>query len=237
MNTVKIAAIHVIGLLLASSACADQLGGFAGRTVNVEDSRGTSIEAFYKSFEGTAIGVRASYRYNENIIVFGDYAKTEADFEDGFSADGLSFGAGLLYLQPDLIEGYDAAIKVSYHTGNLSNDSVSFAAASLFSVDVDTMELAAQLIISSQETLTESGLKWYAGLGAHQLKTAGSIGPVDGGNTTINNVSFPVDLGSSSTEFGFSAGLVYPLSFGQAFAAYENIDGGIFGGGIRYYLK
>jgi len=179
MSNLKYAVLCAVSLMMSTTIQADVHGGFVGRTVNVQDNKGTAVEVFYKSFSGAAYGARVSHRYNDNIIVFADYAQREIEFDYEVTAEGTSFGGGLFYLQPELIDGFDAAIKLSYHTGNVANDAAS-ARIGNFSIeglmaDMDSTEIVGELILSSKNTITDSGLKWYAGLGAHQIKDEGRI--------------------------------------------------------------
>jgi len=57
----------------------------------------------------------------------------------------------------------------------------------------------------------------------------------DGAQVNLNQAI--ADAGTSETEFGATAGVVLPTSFGHAYAAVESIDGTILGVGLRYKLK
>lgn len=248
-NVVRAAMLVVLATSLPAQATL--LGAFPGRTVNAEENNENAVEAFYKSFEGSAIGVRLSHRYSPDVLVYADFAQYTLDADEagiGDDLEGNAFGAGFMYFQPELVDGYDAAFSVSYHTGEISADGTSFSlpngnnTINFSGIDLsqDVTEIAAQLIISSREPLSSNGLQWYAGAGVHRIDNDIDAKTPTGSDLTFNgaNVSQAVrNAGDSETEFGVTAGVVLPTSFGHAYAAVENIDGNIFGIGLRYNLK
>lgn len=240
--------------LLATSlpTYADVVGGFPGRTVYAAENNGTAAEAFYKSYEdGSAPGIRLSHRYNADILVFADAIQLTQEGDELGSRDdfdGTVFGVGAMYFKPDLLEGYDAAFSASYHTGEISTGrtDVDFPGTNLrienWELNSDVTEIALQLIISSRKPLAANGLQWYAGVGVHRLEIDPSVnGGVVNVNTPdgsqINLNQAIADSGTSETEFGATAGVVLPTSFGHMYAAAESIDGTILGVGVRYNLK
>ncbi len=222
-------------------------GGFPGRTVNAAGNQGTAVEGFYKSFEGSAIGARVSHRYNKDVVVFADFMQVTGDVDEtGVDAEpeGNAMGAGFVYFRPGLVEGYDAAFIVSYHTVDAEDDSVSVSVNNInvdgLKTSIEESEISAQFIVSSIEPIADNSLQWYAGAGLHRITSDANFGTPNGGDFTINNVNVSEAVrneNGSDIEFGITAGVVLPTSFGQVYAAVENIDGNSFGVGARYILK
>lgn len=90
-----------------------------GRTLSMNGNQGNTAESFYRKItDGSQMGVRATHRYNEKLIVYGDFLKADAsdDSEDSIDAKGDGYGAGAIYFLPGRMEGYDMAVRGSYHT-------------------------------------------------------------------------------------------------------------------------
>ena len=216
------------------AAMAELGGGTTGRTLDMNANQGNGAEAFYRTYsDAKEMGVRVSHRYNNEILVYGDFVKTELDMGDGVSIDSDGYGAGVFYFLPGRLEGYDVAARASYHTqdGSTSGsvlrvNGVNIGSATLSS---ERTGLTAEILVSPLEPLQPNGLNWYAGLGVS--KTDKNL-KLKSSSSNINFEGLTGDI--SDTLVIGSLGLVLPTSFGQAFAAIDYEDGSAFAIGARY---
>ena len=192
------------------------------------------------------MGVRATHRYNEKLIVYGDFLKADAsdasdaseDSEDSIDAKGDGYGAGAIYFLPGRMEGYDVAVRGSYHTQQLDGkgrvpvtivDELGNTAQGSATADVanDSTFWSLELLFSPLEHIHENGLMWYGGVGVTKIDSKT--------NTTVGREILNSRSGSvSDTELTVSTGLVLPTSFVNAFAAVEYLDGATYAAGLRY---
>jgi len=235
--------LAVTGLaVLAGGAHAEPGGLLAGRSGNPGELPERSAELGYRTGDdSTLIGLRVNYRLNERAVLYGDFGK--ADFEgesvpandDGVTpaeASGNTFGGGILYHMPDVLEGFDVSLQASYHTADLDGsgaivverDGNGFTFVRLENIEFTSLYAGA--VISSPEPLSANGLSWYGALGYGQIDSKAKIrSRVE---TLDDDVSGAV----------FELGLVLPLASGQGYAGYESFDGdGEFGVGFRYFFK
>jgi len=200
--------ITIVAMLLTSAqAHAEYLGFPTGRSADISTAPTSSFEVGFvtgdlgdASFQN--IGGRFNLRTSEELIVFFDVVQAEVE-----DADGLGFGAGVIYQIPGLTKTNDFAIKLSYHTVELEDE---------FNREGDFDVLAIEGLFSG-EKIGESNLRWYANLGIHTLE--------------IEDTDF------DETELGFGGGVVSDTSFGEFYAGVDLIDELTFGFGIRYHLQ
>ena len=144
-----------------------------------------------------------------------------------------------MYFMPDLLDGYDSAINLSYHSGDSASDNVEFQIENIAiagaKADTASTEITMELIISSRTPILKNGLKWYAGAGVHRIENDVKITSPNGQTLVIDNQ--PLDISVSDTEFSIVSGVVLPTSFGHVYAAAEHIDDNLFGIGLRYNIR
>lgn len=205
--------VAVLGLF-AAPLQADLFGLANGRSANMDNMAGMSVEAGL-TFESdlSTYGVRFNYKVNPDMMVFGDLGLSENG-----PASGMSFGAGVFYQLRDvsLIENTDTAVKLSYHSANLEWDACSDAFFGFGGdlCDFKGSSLAIEGLISGDQ-LADTQFGWYGNVGLHM---------VDFG-------------GGSSSELGLGAGITGDTSFGQFYAGIDLIDSFFIVGGVRYHLQ
>lgn len=234
MNTFSKLALSTLIMTTSCAAMAELGGGTTGRTLDMNANQGNSAEAFYRTYsDAKEMGVRVSHRYNNEILVYGDFVKTEVDLEGGVGVDGDGYGAGVFYFLPGRLEGYDVAARASYHTqdGSTSASTLSVNGVNIGNATASSERtgLTAEILLSPLEPLQPNGLNWYAGIGVS--KTDSNL-KLKSGNANINFEGITGDI--SDTLVIGSLGLVLPTSFGQAFAAIDYEDGSTFTFGARY---
>ncbi|MBX2823242.1 MAG: hypothetical protein KTR33_00845 [Gammaproteobacteria bacterium] len=101
------------------------------------------------------LGLRVNYRVSPGIIATFDIGKTDIG-----TTDGNPFGFGLYYQLQDLISNMDAALRGSFHTGELEAGRAEF--------DIDVIDI--ELLVSGREPLGANGLEWYGNVGLQRLK-------------------------------------------------------------------
>jgi len=234
MNTFSKIALGTLIMTTSCAAMAELGGGTAGRTMDIEANQGNSAEAFYRSYtDVTETGVRVSHRYSNDVLVYGDFVKTETDLGAGASIEGDGYGAGVFYFLPERLEGYDVAARASYHTQDGSSSRTTlFVNGDTYGNATASEErtgLTAELLVSPVEPIQPNGLTWYAGIGVSKSDTERSLKT---GNSPI--ISDGLTGETSDTQVIGSLGLVLPTSFGQAFAGVDYEDGSTFAVGARY---
>ena len=231
-------------LMIASFARAESLALVPGRLATPTALPDKSLELGYIAYEdGSLIGGRFNYRFDERTILYADFGRAEFDFDlDGggdLEGSGQAFGAGVFRFLPDAVENYDVSLRASYHQGRIESDDVlnvrverpdgSIATTSGTIEDESQTEYSADVIVSGREPLAENGLRWYASVGYHVLKFDQEF--------AIQGAAQRIDIGDDSSGIGFGVGLVLPLERGQAYAGYESIDGEAqYGAGFRYFF-
>ena len=237
MNTFKKICQATLLLSCATTAIAEQGGGATGRTLDAQANQGTAAEVLYRTFsDANEAGVRLSHRLSEQILVYGDFVRTDIDVLG--ESDG--FGGGLFYFftdkpdfLPQILDGYDLAARASYHTrdGDTDNTDVEIGGDQITnaSLDFSGTSISAELLLSPSAPLLANGLSWYAGVGVTRLDAELNVN-----SGSISIIIDGVTGDQSSTEITGSAGLVLPTSFGAAFAAVDYLDGASFAAGVRY---
>lgn len=223
-----LAAAIVIALPIAQTAQADFMGTVDGHGTGQSDQTDLSVEvnanAFGQEFQWA--GLRVNYKVNESLVVFADASKldaTDVPLTETVTAayEGQAFGAGFVYQMNDVLAGYKTSVKGAYHTAKLPDVSDLEFAGARVDTDLELTSLDAKFLLTPNEPFMDNGLSWYAALGYSKIETMIS-GP--------ENIEFE-DLAG----FSAGAGIVMPLSFGDAYVGIESIDGErLAGGGIRF---
>lgn len=204
-------------LFSAQSVMADAFGLANGRSANMDNMAGMSVEGGYTIGDSSTLGARFNFKVSPDLMVFGDVGQTT--LKDGsFKVDGNSFGAGVIYQlrTVNLIENSDLAVKLSYHTLGIEESGCETFGNQTFcdTAAGDVTELAIDAIISGDQLSTTS-FGWYATLGMHMFDG-------DGGD---------------ENELALGGGVVGDLAFGQWYAGIDLIDELLIRGGIRYNLQ
>lgn len=228
-----------VALLACSSVAMSELGGtFIGRTMNPLENQGNSAEISYKKHDGSDIVGRIAHRYNDRVLLYGDYIKVSDEVEDSnIKIDGSGFGAGLFYFLPDIGEGYDVAFRASYHKAEFDSDEFNFPLSggntALVTLEHNLTVVSAELIASPLEPISDNGLKWYVSAGVYRIQNDPTLPTVDGTGEVSGALEKETD-----TEFAASLGLVLPTEFGEAYAGVDHdADNNVFGVGLRYQFK
>ena len=221
--------------LLLAAACpplaAEPLGLLAGRTADPALQPALSLEAGYIVLDdGSFVGGRVNFRAAERVVLYGDVGRFEGDDDEaGLELSGTPFGVGLFYLLPETSAVADLAVRASYHTTDIDIDPIEGEFVAGFESDLSSSEASVSLLASGREALGENGLRWFGSVGYHRTEFGGDVSAPGRGS---------VDIDDDSSDFGFSVGLVLPLTMGELWAGYEGIDGdGNYGGGFRYFVE
>ena len=205
--------LSFIGLLVLAvqPAVADVLGLGNGRSANIDNMVGLSVEGGLSLGDDyNVIGARGNYKVTSDLVAFVDLVNVDVDFADS----GIGFGIGAFYQLRNvkLLENTDFAVKASYHSVTVDfNDFFG-------SADLDVTELAVEALISGDKLAT-TDFGWYANAGVHILG---------------------VDFGGfddDSTEIAFGGGITGALGFGDWYAGGDFIDGLILRAGVRYNVN
>ena len=206
----------VLGVVGMSTAHADYLGLLTGRTANPVDMPKISIDGGILT-EGDIqnIGVRANYRVDDTLTAFFGIGLAEVGV-----ADGIAFSGGAYKYLPEqrIIPSLDMALKATLGYAPLEGNS-NFGS---FSVDVDTLSLSAEALVSGKEPIAANGLNWYAHAGLAVLRVDAS--------------AFGASADDTNLEPVFGGGIVLPLGPGELFAGAEFLDEFFLGVGYRYGL-
>jgi len=186
-----------------------------------------SKNKFAKEFDWT--GARANYKVSETMMVFGTFGKVDAkdialtrDFKASF--DGNSFGGGVIMDAPYEIANMHTAIKLSYHKSDLDDKGGNTVGGRPATFSIASTAMTAKFLISPEQPMNDAGMTWYAAVGYSNASSKIS------NSYTVSDADGKVD----KKGFAGSVGVVYPLSFGEAYAGFETVasDNQI-GGGIR----
>lgn len=219
-------------LLIALPVQADFLGAIDGRVADLSASEQMSVEANANSMDmggidATWMGVRANYKYSENIVVFADAMKLDLKAvpiigDLSLDHEGTGFGGGVLYQVPDLLDGYHTSIKAAYHTIT-TEDTVDLAInGQAVQSDAKFTSMAAKILVSPLEKMSNGG-SWFASAGFAKIST---------------DLTLLVDGKKDNSGVTVGAGFVMPLSVGEVFGGAEYIDGNSqLGGGFRYSFQ
>ena len=211
--------------LVAQSAMADFLGLANGRSANLDNMAGLSVDGGVNiGSDGTLFGARVNYKVGSDLMVFGDVGLLSFD-EGGADGDGPVFGGGVFYQLRDinLLENTDLAVKGAYHLGTIDAGD---------GFDVDLTEISLEALISGDQ-LGETDFGWYANVGLHIIDTefdGGAVFVPGFGNVVAGSASV------SDNELLFGGGITGPLSFGEFFAGVDFLDGALLVAGVRYNL-
>ncbi|MBX2839050.1 MAG: hypothetical protein KTR35_19485 [Gammaproteobacteria bacterium] len=230
MQLVKTLTFSALFLAISTASQAEPGGGVTGRVLDMSSNQGTAVEPLYRTYDdGNEMGVRISHRYNQKLMMYGDFVQTDNDD----LGDGDGFGAGVFYFLPETLDGFDVAARASYHSGSASRSGLEIrfddGVLPNVSTNMDLTTLSAELLLSPVNPIQDNGLSWYAGIGV--AKVDADFG-VKSGTTTVNIAG--VTGKNSETEITGSVGLVLPTNFGSVFAAVEYVDGSAYSLGARY---
>ena len=204
-----------VGLLglVAQPALADVLGLGNGRSANIDNMSGLSVEGGLSLGDDyTFIGGRVNYKVSPDLVAFVDLGNLDVDLADS----GFAFGIGAYYQlrNVELLENTDFGVKASYHSA-----SVDFDAGFGRDFSYDVSEIAIEALISGEQ-LSTTNFGWYANAGVHILGVdVGGFGDDD------------------ETEIAFGGGITGDLSFGQWYAGGDFIDGLVIRAGVRYNMN
>ena len=203
--------VGVLGLA-AQPASADLLGLADGRSANLDNQAGLSVEGgITVGDDFNFYGARVNYKVTPDILVFGEVGLLDPDFFDS----GAGFGVGAFYQlrSINVLENTDLGLKAAFHAASVDTDGFGG------NQDIDLTEFVVEVLLSGDKLLT-TNLGWYANTGLHFIG---------------------VDLGAfgddDDTEFGIGGGVTGNLSVGEWYAGAETIDGLIFSAGYRYNLN
>ncbi len=200
--------------LTGTSVFAETFGLLAGRTADPAQLSILSAEGGFVAIGRVNVfGVRVNYQLNDQLTIYGDLGLSKFDGLGG-TPDGASFGVGAFYALPGVIEGFDLAVRGSFHSAKLGSGSF----------DATYSEFSGEAIISGLEPISDSGLNWYGSIGLNIFKFSFP-------NTTFGGGS------SSDTDISFGAGVVLPTGTGQFYAGLEFLDDIAIGGGFRYFIN
>jgi len=223
MKFTKLFAFMLLGFL-ASPLHADLFGPGNGRTANLDNLAGFSVEgAANLGGDVTFFGARINYKLSPDLVLFGDIG--QADFND---FGGIAFGVGAFYQLRgvELLDNTDFAVKGSFHSATLELSGCNDDFDEIFDpfglglggfaddfCDIDATEIAIEGLISGDQ-LSTTDLAWYGSAGIHI-----------------------VDFGTNNTEIALGGGVVGDLAFGNWYAGAELVDEIYLTFGVRYDLN
>ena len=214
MKKIGLMFVGALGLV-AQPAFADLFGLANGRSANLDNQAGLSVEGGVTvGGDFNFYGARVNYKVFPDLLVFGEVGSLDPDNFDS----GLGFGVGAYYQlrNLELLANTDFGLKAAYHAASADlGDGLGVNV----DADVDFTEIALEALISGDQLLA-TNLGWYASTGVHIIGI--DIGPFGDGD---------------STEISFGGGVTGDLSLVEWYAGADFIDGLLFRTGVRYNLN
>lgn len=231
-------AVALLTLAAVNQAQAESFAPMTGRTFGPQDTEELSLDVGYvtgSDFDFPA--ARVNRKINERLQVYANFAKVSAEPEElSVDADGSAYGVGAFYRLPDFqwLPNHDVAVQVSYNASSLETDDLQAQAQGGqvidLSVEVESVAIAAGLVLSSPVPLSGNGLQWYLGAGVEKVD-------VDVNNRVTTQGFSGGKNSDSETEPTAQAGVVLPMGFGSAHVGLHYSDGAVYGIGVRYDFR
>lgn len=200
--------LAMTGVMVSGHASAEALGFAFGRSANVANYAGLSVEGAAQVGDLDTLGARATVKINDRAAVYGDFGIADFDYGD----DGLTLGGGLIYSIPGLLPDLDTALTGSFHYA--SGD------------DIDWNNIALRGVVSGDVPTRDVTLTWYGNVGLDVISW-------DADNLCNGNGCGD----DSDTEVALGGGVILPVGPGEAYGGLEYIDDVLLAVGYRVGLQ
>ncbi len=189
--------LSCIGLFVVQPAHAELFGLANGRSADITNAPGQSIEAgvaFGDFFDAdyTHFGIRYNYKTRPQLMLFGNLGLSEVGSEDG-----LSFGIGAFYQLQGILTNQDLALKGVVNRADGDSD--------------DVTGISFEALISGRQGFGANGdIGWYGNVGLHRFSGGGD-------SETEIGIGGGITYPASNGEFFAGLDLIEDLIFGAGF--------------------